>query len=100
MPRVDGSAARAQGHGALNLVLQLSHVAGPPILRERVEGSRAQLNVGLPQAVAGFAKKERAEVRDFLAPVPQWRHMDSDDRQSIVKILAKLTIGHTLFQIG
>ena len=63
----DGAACRAERHGALDLTAQLTHVAGPPVLREQVEDARAQLDVSPAQAFARFTEEVACEVRHLFA---------------------------------
>src|SRR5207247_4408572 len=97
--RLDDAARDAHRDRALNLVLQLADVAGPPVLRKDLERLRAELDVRLPEALLGFTQEERAEQRDFLAPFAQRRDVDTDHAQPVVKILAKLALRHPLLEI-
>src|SRR5688572_5653048 len=98
--RLDGAARRGHGDGALDLVEQLPHVARPVIAGEHVERRRAQRHFGLREAVARLPQEEGAEVGNLLAPRAQRRHLEADDAEAIVEILAELALGHPLLKIG
>ena len=104
--RATGGQARSSRLGALSatarwiFVPQLPHVARPPVLREDVERFRAQVDVGLAEALGRLAQEERAQVRDLLAALAQRRHVDADDAQPVVQILAELAFGDALLEVG
>src|SRR5215475_10603079 len=100
MTGLDGATARTQRHRPLNLVFQLPDVARPPVLRKGVQHLRAQLDIRLPQTIAGLAEEEGAEVRNFLPALAQRRHENANHAEAIVKVLPELAFGDLLFQIG
>src|SRR5947207_11373878 len=99
MLRLDYSPRRAHRDRALNFILQLTDVSRPPVLAERVERFRTELDVWLRQALRGVAQEERAQMRDFFKTFPQRRHMNADDAEAVVEILAELAFGDALFEI-
>ena len=99
MSRVDRCARRAQRNRALNLVLQLPHVAGPPVLREHIERFRTELDVRFPEALGRFTQEVRAQVRDFLPALAKRRHVDADDVQPVVEVFAKFSFGDALLEV-
>ena len=66
--------------------------------RSSVSGPEA--HVRLAQPLARLAQKERAQVRDLLAPLAQRRHVDADHAQPVEQILAELAFAHALLEIG
>ena len=98
--RLQHAPGRAHGHGPLNLIAQLPHVARPPVLGQHVERVRAQLHVGFVEPLRRVAQEERAEVRNLLAPIAQRRDVDADDAEAVVQILAESALGHALLEIG
>src|SRR5438552_8246937 len=99
MPWFDRPARRAHRNRALNFVLQLAHVSWPPVLGKNIERLRAQMDIGLTEAFGRFAQKVRAEQRNLLAALAQWRHVDANDAEPIVQILTKLAFGDALFEV-
>ena len=97
---LNGAAGRAHRHRALNLVPQLTDVAGPPVPGEQVQRLGTEMDVGLAQTLARVAQEERAQVRDLLATLPQRRDMDADHAEPVVEIFAELTLGHPLLEVG
>src|SRR5262245_50606130 len=96
----DRPAGWRHGHSALNLIAQLTHVAGPPVLREQVEHLRADLQVGLAKTLRCFAKEVRGEVRDLLASLPERRHVNPDDAEAVVQVLTEFSGGDALLQVN
>src|SRR5215467_14564339 len=99
MARLDGATARTQRHRPLNLVFQLSDIARPPVLRKGVQHLRAQLDIRLPEAIAGLAEEERAEVGNFFPALPQRRHENANHAEAIVKVLPELAFSDLLFEV-
>src|SRR5258707_8274075 len=100
MPGLDRSAVRAERHRTLNFIFQVPYVAWPPVLREGVEHGRTQLDISFAESIAGLAEEKRAEMRNLLATLAQRRHVDSNDTQPVIQILAEPTFGDPLLQIG
>ena len=99
MLRFDGAARAIHCHGALYFVSELTHVTWPPVLIEEIQGSRTQMYVWASEALACLAQKKRAQVRDFLAPVPQRRDMNANDVEAMIEVLAEFPFLHPLLQI-
>ena len=62
--------------------------------------SAPEPDAGFSQPLAGFAQEERAQVRDFLAPLAQRRHVHADDAQPVKQILAELALADAALEIG
>ena len=85
----DGLAAARQGHGALELVLQLAHVAGPVEGHQQLEGLGGEPVDLLVVPLGGVFEDSLGEQRDVLAALAQRRQQDGKRRQAVVEILAK-----------
>src|SRR4026207_2531440 len=96
----DGVSWHAQRHDALDLVSQLANVAGPEVLREEIEHTGAQLDVGLAEPFAGLAQEEGGQMRNLLPPLPQRRHPGADDAEAVVEIFPELALADALFEVG
>jgi len=57
------------------------------------------VDVGLAQPLERLAQEERAQVRDLLAPLSQWRDVDPDHAQAVVQIFAELAFRDALLEI-
>src|SRR5688572_8355550 len=83
---VDHVALRHE-HGALDGMVQLAHVAGPPVIDERPQ--RGWVEAGDAFAVAPRMGRQEAggEPRNVLPPVPQRRQVDLDGIETEQRIL-------------
>src|SRR5262249_42349336 len=73
-------------HEAVDLVLQLAHVARPRVVRQRVERLRCEA-CRLPPLLALEAGEEaRREERDLADALAERRHLDREDGQPVVEI--------------
>ena len=69
-------------------VLQLAHVAGPVVARQRGHRGRAKAGAAA-DAIRGVAPEMLGEHRHVLAPLAQRRHGDVHDVEAIEKIEAE-----------
>ena len=92
MHGIDAASRRAERDRALDLVLQLPHVARPPVLREHVERLRAQVDVGLAQPLERLTQQDRYRIKKY------WRtNQDTAiNQRPIVKLGQKVAKGDVL----
>src|SRR5689334_5451303 len=70
-------------------VFQLANVTRPGILHHAADGVVAEGGWVLPVEFAVLALEEFEEDGDLLAPLAQGRNVDSDDVQTVEKVLAE-----------
>ena len=58
------------------------------------------MDVRLAEPLRRLAQEVGAQMRDLLAPFAQRRHVDPDDAQPVIQILAELAFGDALFEVG
>ncbi|HMV67769.1 MAG TPA: caspase family protein, partial [Myxococcota bacterium] len=100
LAHVDGAPGRAHRDDPLDFVLQLADVAGPPVLREHVEDIGPERDVRLAQSLCGFAQEQAGQMRDLLPSLAQRRHVNANDAQPVVEVLAESPFGHALLEVG
>src|SRR5688500_11401705 len=96
----DHSARPAHRYRSLHFIPQWSDAARPPIAGEQIERRRTEVHVGFGEPFRGLAKEERAQVRDLLATLAERRHLDANHAETVVEILAKLSLGDALLEVG
>ena len=92
--QVDGGEHRtlAHRHGVLDRVLQLAHVAGPVVAAEqrfRLGREPQRLAARSPRCAV---QEERGQESHVACPLAQRRHLDLDDVQPIVEVVAELPL--------
>src|SRR5438128_7901310 len=84
---------------SLKLVAELADVAGPFANHQQIDRLRRDLDI----APAEFSRVVIYVVvyddRNLRPSLTQWRHAQTDNVQAIIKVLAKATLGHHLFEI-
>src|SRR5438874_13409588 len=91
LPAGDDLTAR-EHHRALDHVLELTHVAGPVVLHEALEGFLADGRRLRARAVSMLREEMLHQRRDvFLTIAKRW-HVDVDDVEPVVKVVAELAL--------
>src|SRR5262249_31160966 len=85
----DGFAGMGKGHGTLDLVPQLTHVAGPHRAAKQINRNWLESAKTLTMALACGLQKAGCKQRDVLAPFTQRRQVDRKRSQTIVKVFTK-----------
>jgi len=94
------SGAVTAGHdGALDGILQLTHIPRPVVVQKHLQGSLGNVGHLFAQLVRDPFHKVRGQQRDVLTPVPQRGDADLDHVQTIVKIVAEPALLHQLGQV-
>src|SRR5512145_61356 len=74
-------------------MLELTHVAGPRVTQEELRGARIEYGVWASVTLSVLVREMLSQGQDLVgAALTERRHLDLDDSQSIVEILAELTL--------
>src|SRR5579859_30486 len=87
------------GHGALNGILQLAHIAGPFKMFEGLERLRTDAENALLRRIGVLLEEVIGEKLDIFAAIAQRRHLDGNDAHAIVKIFTEGTVRDHLLQV-
>jgi hypothetical protein len=79
----------SEDDGALEHVLQLADIPGPPIVGQAAQGRLAHPFDPLADAGGEPVDEEANEQGDVLGAVAEWRQRDGEDAEAIVEILAE-----------
>ena len=79
----------ADEHGAFHDVFQLTHVAGPVVLQQKVDGRRGNAPYRAVVFLAEHAQKMLREGQNVLRPFAQRRNEHGKDIDAVVQILAE-----------
>src|SRR5439155_3972518 len=80
-------------------IFEFAHISRPMVGGEHVDGRRgdsANILLVLSRILLEEMIREQEQVR---FPIPQWRNKDRENVKPIIKIFAKLILGHRLFEI-
>src|SRR3990167_4348987 len=91
--------AASEHERALDDVLELADVPGPPVLLEDGEGLGRHPPDALAELGGDLLDEVRDERRDVLATLAKRWQMDRDDVQPVEEVLAQRALGHRL-EIG
>src|SRR3990170_2772787 len=78
--------------GALDHVLQLAHVPGPPVLEEPGHGLLAEPFEPLPQGPRDPPEEVLGQERDVFGSLPEAGEPDRDHGQAIIEVLPELPL--------
>src|SRR5665213_716539 len=88
-----------ENENPLDGVPQFAHVSGPVEGGQAIDGVLAEGARRHPLALGENSSEVMHEQRDVLAPIAQRRHDHRDDVQSIVEILAKMSLRYLCLEI-
>src|SRR5664280_1701064 len=94
------SFAPAHDDRPAHAVLQFADIARPGMLLHGADGFRREGNAGLSALVSELLQKRLGQERDVPFSLPQRRHQNLHDGQTIVQILAERAVAQTLLKIG
>ena len=80
--------------GAIDLVLELAHVAGPGEASQEVERRRREARHGFPVPGGGRSQEAGGEDRDVLEAFAERRKVDREGRETVVQVLTELAPTH------
>jgi hypothetical protein len=82
------------------MFLELAHIAGPVIVRERGEGIGRHAGDALPELPIVLADEVVHQEADVLAAAAERRHGDRHDVRSVVEVLAESLGRHRALEVG
>ncbi len=96
---VERAAVVGENDGAFDQVLHLSHIAGPAVIDQRVDGPLAKAGDGLAVLLRGALHEPVHQQGNVVAAVAQRRHADGEDVQAVKQILAERAVLHRVAQV-
>ena len=89
-----------QQHRALDGVLQLADVAGPVVAHQQLQRVGRQAVDAASSARRRSGAGRTSPARDVVLALAQRRHVDRDDVEAVVEVLAELPVGDHLRQVA
>jgi hypothetical protein len=89
----------AEQHGPFDAVFQFTHIAGPVVGHEHIDGRRGE-PLDLPAVLFGIAlQKKVRQQQDIRFALPQRRHVDGKHVQPVIQVAAEGILLHGLLQV-
>ncbi len=82
-----------KNHQPLDIVAQLSHIAGPIVRLQDCHGVLADTALRQAGRQRNLVHEIVDEIGNIFAPLGQRRHADRHDRKTMVEVLAEFTLG-------
>ena len=85
--------------GAIEDVAELAYVARPAVVEQHFAGSVGEAEVWAAMEASEVIEKEIDEQADVVAAIAEWRQVQLEDAEAIVKVLAKAFVADILLEI-
>src|SRR4029434_445990 len=83
----------------LEEALQFTHIAGPRILPEHIQGLGSHLLHLFPQLWTELLQEVAYQEGEMIAALPKWGQDNGKDAEAVVQIATELTSGNEVLQI-
>ena len=87
-------------HHAANLVLQLPHVAGPPVEEQMFHRLFGEADLAFVELGGGASEEVVDEAGNLVASLAERWNAKTDDVEPVEEILAKAVVAHEQLEIG
>src|SRR5580700_5269245 len=91
--------ARIEDEDALDDIFQLTHISGPVVAGQSLEGFIAELDPRATVLTTKLEKKFASQKRNVLLALAQRRHEERDNVEAVEEIFTEVSLGDLFFKI-
>src|SRR4029434_7857956 len=90
----------AKDHSAFDAILQLADISRPVIAHEHIDGRRRDALDRLPMLTGIFFDKMVGQEQDVRLSLPQRRHEDRKDIETVIEVLAETAFDYRALEVS